>query len=79
MFFINVQIPAPFITRFASGEETDLANPLKGTVIRASIEAPTEVKSVVSILITSLSREQVRHSGKRLLQYIRFPVVVRLS
>ncbi|KAH2060463.1 hypothetical protein KXX03_005899, partial [Aspergillus fumigatus] len=54
--------PSPFITRFASGEETDLANPLKDTVIRPSIEAPTEVKSVVSTLITPLSREQVRHS-----------------
>lgn len=55
--------PSPFITRFASGEETDLANPLKDTVIRPSIEAPTEVKSVVSTLITPLSREQVRHSA----------------
>jgi hypothetical protein len=38
MLFINVQIPAPFITRFASGEKTDLANPLKDTVIRQALK-----------------------------------------
>ncbi|GIJ86863.1 hypothetical protein Asppvi_005761 [Aspergillus pseudoviridinutans] len=48
----------PFMTPFTSGEETDLASPFEGTVIRPSIELSTEPKSLVSSPITPVSNEQ---------------------